>query len=42
MNRGYQAVAIGTAEPGQGVHETDGHPIPWQERDEVARLLSSA
>lgn len=40
--RGHQAATIGTAEPGSGVHDTAGHPIPWPERDEVARLLSSA
>ncbi len=38
---GHQAAAIGTAEPGAGVIDTDDHPIPWPERAEVARLLST-
>lgn len=40
--RGHQAATIGTAEPGSGVHDSAGQPIPWPQRDEVARLLSSA
>jgi len=39
--RGHQAAVIGTTEPGAGVIDTDDHPIPWPERDEVARLLSA-
>lgn len=38
--RGHRAVIIGRAEPGEGVHDTAGSPIPWPERDEVARLLA--
>jgi len=37
--QGYEAVTIGLAEPGEGVRDTDGRPIPWPDRDEVARLL---
>jgi hydrogenase maturation factor len=37
---GYDAVTIGLAEPGEGVRDTDGRPIPWPDRDEVARLLA--
>jgi hydrogenase maturation factor len=37
--RGFQVAAIATAEPGAGVHDTQGHPVLWPERDEVARLL---
>jgi hydrogenase maturation factor len=39
--RGYDAVIIGLAEPGEGVRDTDGRPIPWPDRDEVARLLAA-
>jgi hydrogenase expression/formation protein HypE len=38
--RGYEAVIIGLAEPGEGVRDTTGRPIPWPDRDEVARLLT--
>ena len=38
--RGYAVVTLGVAEPGQGVHDTEGGSIPWPERDEVARLLA--
>jgi hydrogenase maturation factor len=38
---GHVAATIGTSEPGAGVHDAEGHPIPWPKRDEVARLLSS-
>lgn len=37
---GHDAVVIGRAEPGEGVRDGDGHPLPWPDRDEVARLLS--
>jgi hydrogenase expression/formation protein HypE len=39
--RGYDAVIIGLAERGEGVRDTDGRPIPWPDRDEVARLLAA-
>ncbi len=39
--QGHRAAVIGTTEPGAGVIDSDGHPIPWLERDEVARLLST-
>jgi hydrogenase expression/formation protein HypE len=38
--RGHDAVIIGFAEPGEGVRDTAGSPIPWPDRDEVARLLA--
>jgi hydrogenase maturation factor len=38
--RGYQVAIIGTADLGSGVSDAVGRPIPWPERDEVARLLS--
>lgn len=38
--RGHPVAILGAAESGEGVHTTDGLPIPWPERDEVARLLS--
>ncbi len=38
--RGHRAAAIGGAESGSGVSDIEGNPIPWPERDEVARLLS--
>jgi hydrogenase expression/formation protein HypE len=38
--RGHQAAIVGAAEPGSGVHDAEGQPIRWPERDEVARLLS--
>ena len=37
--RGHAAAVIGRAEPGEGVRDTAGTPIPWPDRDEVARLL---
>lgn len=39
--RGHPATAIGVAEPGRGVGDSEGRPIPWPGRDEVARLLSA-
>ncbi len=39
-DRRHPVAAIGTAEAGSGVHDTDGHSIAWPERDEVDRLLS--
>jgi hydrogenase maturation factor len=39
--QGHRVAVIGTSEPGAGVIDSDGHPIPWLERDEVARLLSA-
>lgn len=38
--RGHAAAAIGVAETGSGVRDTDDRPIRWPERDEVARLRS--
>ena len=38
---GHRAAIIGTSEPGAGVIDTAGHAIPWPERDEVARILST-
>lgn len=38
--RGYAAGAIARIEEGSGVRDTGGRPIPWPERDEVARLLA--
>jgi hydrogenase maturation factor len=35
------AAIIGQAEAGSGVDDDEGRAIPWPERDEVARLLSS-
>ena len=35
---GGDAAVIGRAEAGEGVVDTDGRPLPWPERDEVARL----
>jgi hydrogenase expression/formation protein HypE len=37
---GHSAATIGAAEPGSGVDDAAGHPIPWPQRDEVARILS--
>jgi hydrogenase expression/formation protein HypE len=37
---GYDAAVIGHAEEGLGVEDTDGEPIGWPDRDEVARLLA--
>jgi hydrogenase maturation factor len=39
--RGHEAAAIGTAEPGAGVYDTAGRGLSWPERDEVARLLAT-
>ncbi len=36
---GYEAVRIGRITVGGGVADTAGEPIPWPERDELARLL---
>jgi hydrogenase expression/formation protein HypE len=38
--RGHQAAAIGTVEPGNGLQDAEARAIPWPERDEVARLLT--
>jgi hydrogenase expression/formation protein HypE len=38
-DHGHRATAIGIAESGSGVHDTDDHAIPWPDRDEVDRLL---
>jgi hydrogenase expression/formation protein HypE len=38
--RGHEAAVIGRAEEGSGVSDVDGAPLPWPERDEVARLLA--
>lgn len=37
---GYDAAAIGIAEPGSGVADAGGQPIPWPARDEVDRILA--
>lgn len=37
---GHAAAAIAVVEEGAGVVDTDGGPLAWAERDEVARLLS--
>ena len=37
--QGYAAAAIGEAEPGSGVRDAAGRPIPRCERDEVDRVL---
>lgn len=39
--RGHPAAVIGTVESGVGVHNAEGRPLPWPERDEVARLLAA-
>jgi len=39
--RGYAVAVIGTAEVGQGVHDTSDRSIAWPSRDEVSRLLGS-
>ncbi|HEX9123097.1 MAG TPA: AIR synthase-related protein [Actinomycetota bacterium] len=41
LARGHAAAVIGRAEPGSGVRDADDRPIPWPERDEVARVLST-
>jgi len=40
VGEGYEAAVIGRAENGAGVRDTDGEPIDWPDRDEVARLLA--
>lgn len=35
---GHQVAPIAVAQPGTGVHDHQGVPIPWPARDEVARL----
>jgi hydrogenase maturation factor len=37
---GAAVAAIGRAEPGSGVRDTDDEAIPWPSRDEVSRLLA--
>lgn len=39
---GWAVAAIGRMEAGRGVAGTDGRPISWPERDEVARLVEAA
>jgi hydrogenase expression/formation protein HypE len=39
--QGHAAVVIGEAEPGHGVHDTEGRPLPRPARDEVARVLAT-
>lgn len=39
--RGYAASAIGSLHAGEGVRDSSGTLIPWPERDEVARVLTS-
>lgn len=42
LNTRHGTVAIiATAEPGSGVRDRAGSTIPWPERDEISRLLSS-
>jgi hydrogenase maturation factor len=36
----HAAAVVGYAEPGAGVMDTEGSPIEWPARDEVARLLA--
>lgn len=38
---GHPTAVIGAAEPGTGLCDGDGRPIPWPERDEVARVLAA-
>ncbi|HXF71026.1 MAG TPA: AIR synthase-related protein [Actinomycetota bacterium] len=38
-DRGHRVAVVGRAEPGSGVVGTDGEPIGWPDRDEVARVL---
>jgi len=38
---GAEVAAIGRAEAGSGVHDTDDEAIPWPSRDEVSRILAS-
>lgn len=37
---GHAAAAVGVAEPGAGVADAEGVPLPRRERDEVARILA--
>lgn len=37
--RGHPVAVVGKAEPGSGVVGSDGEPVPWPDRDEVARVL---
>jgi hydrogenase maturation factor len=36
---GYRAAVLGEVLEGTGVSDAEGRPIPWPERDEVARVL---
>jgi len=38
--RGHAVAAVGTVEVGRGVRDLEERPVPWPDRDEVARLLS--
>ncbi len=38
---GHRAAIVGVAVEGSGVRDRAGRPLPWPERDEVARVLSS-
>ena len=38
--RGHPVAILGVAEPGDGVHDSEGRAVPWPAHDEVARLLS--
>lgn len=38
---GHEAAVVARVEDGTGVEAEDGEPIPWADRDEVARLLSA-
>lgn len=38
--QGHPAALIGRVEEGSGVYDGGGRPLPWSERDEVARLLA--
>jgi len=39
---GYRAAVLGEALEGAGVTDVEGRPIPWPERDEVARVLGGS
>jgi hydrogenase maturation factor len=39
---GYRAAVLGDALGGGGVMDVQGRPIPWPERDEVARVLEGS
>ncbi len=41
-DRGHEVAAIGLAERGSGVVDAAERPLPWPERDEVARVLAEA